>query len=112
MSKQLTKLSAIALAMCLSAPAFAADPASGASVTVPVSYADLDVSTTDGLNALKARVERAAEAVCGPAPFILDLQSRTIYDSCIHETAKTALNASGLPGVAEIEGPQVALAQK
>ena len=49
-----------AAAATLSFPAFAAD----AGRTTEVRYADLNLTTADGAQALKARVERAARRVC------------------------------------------------
>jgi len=43
----------------------AASPARAEPAAVPVSYADLDISTPSGLATLRARIGRAADRICG-----------------------------------------------
>lgn len=56
---------ALAASAVIAAPAYAAND-EGASV--PVRYADLDLSTKDGQDTLERRLDRAAREVCGIDP--------------------------------------------
>lgn len=50
-------------------------------VTETVSFADLDLTTAEGVLALEARISAAADKVCQRA-FIRDLQSGAEFEAC------------------------------
>ena len=50
-----------------------------------VAYRDLDLSHAAGQQQLQARVHTAAEAVCGPAPTITDLNRHALYGRCVRD---------------------------
>lgn len=70
-------------------------------ITAQVSYADLDLSTSDGAQALLKRINTAAKEACGPAPVMSPLTpaAPTHYDRCLKQAADTA--------VAEVNAPLV-----
>lgn len=83
----------------LVAPAFAQASGSSDRVrAVPVRYADLDLSRTDGASALMSRLRRAATTACEPVqPPRLGPAARRAVERCRTE----ALNAA----VAEVDEP-------
>lgn len=88
--------SAILVAAALSASAVSsiATPAFAADLPrAEIRYADLNLKTADGAQALRARVERAADRVCGTHG-VVDLRTRMEARQC----AETAL-AKAMPQV-------------
>lgn len=75
----------------LAALAFAATPAAAQEITasVAVPFADLDLSTDAGVNALESRVSAAAKEVCGEAR-PRDLKAMAAWQEC---RAKAEANA-------------------
>jgi UrcA family protein len=96
---------AVATAITLiSAPAFA-EPArtdDEAPRQATVSYADLNLNTVGGLAVLKARIQRAAEAVCGPEPDSRDLARVMPFRLCMKQTVDTAVAA--IPSASHLAG--------
>jgi UrcA family protein len=103
-------IAAAAAFTLFSAPAFAAPAQSNleTSQQATVSYADLNLETPSGQAILKARIQRAAEAVCGPEPDSRDLAQLAPYRRCMKETVDTAVAAipspSNLAGTAKPAG--------
>jgi UrcA family protein len=112
MLKKLFSSSTFALALAISAPAFAEGMnASVSSVSMPVSYADLDLSSAAGIEVLKARIAHTAEMVCGSRPSVRDIKSTLEFRSCVHEAMTSAVAGSGVPALAALYEPStVALA--
>lgn len=114
MSTKLISASAFALALAISSPVFAESlKLVTDSVSMPVSYADLDVSSAAGIKALKARIERTAEIACGSRPFIRDLKSTKVFQSCVDDAVSAAIASSGVSALAANREPStVALAKQ
>ncbi len=79
MPHRLVLLAALAAAASLGATAAGAAPSPAP--TVRVSYTDLDLSRGTGVDALYARLRRAASQVCNPAD-TMDLRSQVSYRAC------------------------------
>jgi UrcA family protein len=97
----LAALTAIAL---ISTPAFAR-PVQGDEETprqAAVSYADLNLSTGEGQAILVARINRAAETVCGPEPDSRDLKRLPAYRQCMKQSVETAVAA--IPSPSQVAG--------
>ena len=64
----------------------AATPVRAETVSVPVAYGDLDLSTPAGVATLDRRVRRAADRICG----IADIATRVQVAQCRHEVLASA----------------------
>ncbi len=60
--------SIITTALATLAMAATATPAAAETVSVEVDYADLDITTNGGMNALEERIEGAVRTICGSQP--------------------------------------------
>lgn len=78
--------------------AVAAPPASSDVVRVAVSYADLDLTTQDGIQALHRRVLVAARTVC-PAPRNADVKFRGLARDCRAQAIEAAVRSIGNPAL-------------
>ena len=67
-----------------------------------VSYADLNLNTQFGQAVLKARIRRAAQAVCGPEPDSRDLARLPPYRACMKASVDTAVAA--IPSASQLAG--------
>ena len=67
-----------------------------------VSYADLNLNSTDGQAILVARIHRAAAAVCGPEPDPRDLERLPSYNRCLKQSVDTAVAA--IPSPSQMAG--------
>jgi UrcA family protein len=67
-----------------------------------VSYADLDLKTPGGQGELVARIHRAAERVCGPAPDQRDVKAMMAFERCMKKSVDTAVAA--IPAASELAG--------
>ncbi len=56
-----------------------------------VSFADLDLTRPEGLDALRARISAAASAVCGGTPDVREMRQWQNYQSCAKQAADTAM---------------------
>lgn len=83
----MTKL-AIASAVAVALSSIAAAPAVAQESQLVVSYADLDLNTTAGVQALDQRLEASVKTVCA-RPFIRDLKSMAAWEQC-KDAAMTA----------------------
>ena len=65
--------------------------------TAIVRHGDLNLATAQGVETLKARVQTAAETVCGPVQVDFGVSARTLYEAqteqkaCVRRTAAHAL---------------------
>ncbi|MGZ8282576.1 MAG: UrcA family protein [Allosphingosinicella sp.] len=73
------------ISLALIACAAFATPAAASPEQIPVSYADLDLTTPAGIATLDARLERAVRQVCG-GTFPMSLDSRAQVRRCQAET--------------------------
>ena len=85
----MTKL-AFASAVAVALSSIAAAPAVAQETQVVVTYADLDIATTAGAQALGQRLEAGVETVCD-RPDIRDLKSMLAYEQC-KDAAMTSVN--------------------
>lgn len=85
----MTKL-AIASAVAVALSSIAAAPAVAQESQIVVSYGDLDLNTTAGVQLLDQRLEAGVKAVCG-RPDIRDLKSGAAYTQC-KEAAMISVN--------------------
>lgn len=76
----MTKL-AIASAVAVALSSIAAAPAVAQDSRIVVSYGDLDLNTTAGVQTLDQRLEAGVKAVCG-RPDVRDLKSGVAYEQC------------------------------
>lgn len=83
----MTKL-AIASAVAVALSSIAAAPAVAQENQLVVSYADLDLNTTAGVQTLDQRLEAGVKAVCG-RPDVRDLKSGLAFEQC-KEAAMTS----------------------
>jgi len=67
-----------------------------------VSYADLNLNTEIGQAVLVARINRAAQAVCGPEPDSRDLKQLMPYRACMKQSVDTAVAA--IPSASQVAG--------
>jgi|HubBroStandDraft_5_1064220.scaffolds.fasta_scaffold325616_1 UrcA family protein len=73
-------------------------------IRVTVSYADLNVATTDGAKTLVQRIEAAADRACGYAPDQRLLADLARYQSCRKQAIDTAVAAVDSPTVTAMAG--------
>ena len=92
------RLSLFVLISVLALGAFAA-PATAETREQRVSYADLDVSSDAGADALLRRVRRAAEHVCGYRSAQRFLRERAEARACVIDSTNRAVVAVGHPVV-------------
>ena len=103
-------LTALAALSLISTPAFSQSVRSDDDATrqAVVSYADLNLNTPFGQAVLKARIQRAAEVVCGPEPDSRDLAPLMAFRRCMKQTVDTAVavipSADQLAGSAKPAG--------
>jgi UrcA family protein len=88
----------------ISAPALAEPARTDVETTLKatVSYADLNLNTATGQAILAARIQRAAEAVCGPEPDSRDLAQLMPFRRCMKQTLDTAIAA--IPSPSNVAG--------
>jgi UrcA family protein len=77
-------------AMALAAHSPRAAVAAESVQQVTVRYDDLNLSSESGINALKQRIRRAAEIVCGEGD-TRDARGLTQHNKCVRDAADTAL---------------------
>ena len=82
-------LALLAAAVCLPLGAQAGEPVE----TRVVSYADLNLTTKAGLEAMYARLEAAAKDVCGEAPMLIELARYKHYERCVDSTLASAVSS-------------------
>lgn len=103
-SNVITTIFAVALAvgsLALAPAAAMAEPDTVRPVSAAVSYADLDLSTEDGANAVLQRINVAARDMCGGKPIHSPLFPRaaTQFDNCVSEAVESAVAGLDAPVV-------------
>jgi UrcA family protein len=76
--------------------------------SVVVRYADLNLGTTAGVQALYARLSSAADAACGGQQHMVELRQRHSYGVCYDETLAKAVrkvNSARLQALHAEHGP-------
>ena len=89
------------LALATSAHAGDASPAdtSVKHEDVVVQYADLNLASNDGAQALYARLEAAAARACGNTPMAWEVQARKNFKSCVERKLDKAVGKVNDPNV-------------
>jgi UrcA family protein len=96
-------LAALASFTLISTPAFSQPVrADGDTWRTAVSYADLNLNTPSGQAVLKARIQRAALAVCGPEPDSRDLAPQMAFRRCMKQSMDSAVAA--IPSASHLAG--------
>ena len=103
-SNVITSIFAVALAvgsLALAPAAAMAEPDTVRPVSAAVSYADLDLSTEDGANAVLQRINVAARDMCGGKPIHSPLFPRaaTQFDNCVSDAVDSAVAGLDAPVV-------------
>ena len=88
---------ATAAVLALAPVAASAGPADGPQVRV--TYADLNLDSSDGVHELYSRIRAASHLVCGPAPAISNLEQTEAYDRCLDATMTRAVHTMRLPAL-------------
>jgi UrcA family protein len=90
--------------------ALASEPTAASTVTYPVGYSDLDVSTAKGAKTLYLRIRYAAETVCESAA----TWGKKEGDACVNKAVNDAvarINAPRLTQYTESTGDKAGLVQ-
>ena len=90
--------------------ALASEPTAASTVTYPVGYSDLDVSTAKGAKTLYLRIRYAAETVCESAA----TWGKKEGDACVNKAVNDAvarINAPRLTQYAQSNGDKAGLVQ-
>ena len=93
---------AAALTLAGAASAQAVDPSAQPSISIR--YSDLDLKSEDGAKAMAARIQTAADAVCGQRPDPMLLDRRAAFDTCHKATVERALDQLHAPLVTAMAG--------
>ena len=92
----LTVLTAV-VALGFAAASQSAFAQSDDTVSVKVSFADLNPSTDAGAKVMLRRIRNAANSICGPAPTNPIDRMMGPYDTCIKETVSQAVSQLNSP---------------
>ena len=95
-SNRTTKFPVLLLiGIALPAIGSAAAPSQIDTVSVKVSYADLDIHSQAGARVLYSRLKRASEEVCGIKPHVVNssLAATTRARSCLRDTLEASVEA-------------------
>jgi UrcA family protein len=79
-------------------------------VSVRVSYGDINLGSQAGAKTMVARIHRAAEQVCGPQPDHKALDLTRSYDRCVSSAVGGAVASINRPSVTALNGRQSPLA--
>ena len=102
MTKTIITAAVAAIFVLTVAPAtFAANPSENA--TFKVSTAGLDLRIQRDAQSMLRRIEAAASAVCGGAPYIGDLNATHEYKVCVSQNTGLAVARLGSPEVAAVD---------
>jgi UrcA family protein len=73
-----------------------------------VSYADLDLATSDGARTLLRRIDHAAQRVCGPEPSRSSLQPHltAFYQRCVRDSVDATVVRIDSPLLSAMNGEQ------
>jgi UrcA family protein len=61
---------------------------------VVVRYSDLNLANPAGVEALNGRVAKASQTLCGPQPYIANLNARNAYETCVIAAKASAAAAT------------------
>lgn len=89
-----TYLIAAVAAFALAAPAFAQSAPGSSAIqmqSIKVSFDDLDISRDAGASELLARIERAANRICGERPDLRQMATRLRHQACIGSAVSGAV---------------------
>jgi UrcA family protein len=74
------------------------------SISIHVSYADLNLRSTDGAREMLSRIEGAATKVCGQEPEVQQLEERSLFKSCKAYAVGKAVRDLDAPMVTAMAG--------
>lgn len=94
----------LAASLLAASAAHAQTPAVEAPQQAFVRTVDLDLTNLSGARVVLARIQSAASTVCGPRPFISDLNGQAAYDRCRDETVSRAVASLNAPLVTALAG--------
>ena len=80
------------VAMAVPATAYSAAPSQFESVSIKVSYSDLDINSADGAKVLYGRLKRASQKACNLDPYLQGgLSERSKAKACYREALDKAV---------------------
>ena len=94
----------LAASLLAASAAHAQAPAADAPQRAFVRTADLDLTRLSGARAVLGRIQAAASHVCGPRPFILDLNGQAAFDHCRTDTVSRTVASLNAPLVTALAG--------
>jgi UrcA family protein len=97
-------------AAAIGGTALASEPAAASTVTYPVGYSDLDLSTAKGAKTLYLRIRYAAETVCESAATWGKKEGEACVNKAVHD-AVARINAPRLTQYTESKGDKAGLVQ-
>lgn len=83
---KMTKTATAALMLTVLAPI----PAMAETVSVPVRYGDLDLSTSEGQRSFDRRIAAASRQICGAADLERDIARKARVKKCMAEVGRSA----------------------
>jgi len=98
MSRLIACACAILAAVAVASPGNAQSPAEKSHQLV-VSFSDLDLSRTAGVETLLSRLSAASRQVCGGEPDVRDLAGRSDFKRCFTDAMDHAVAAVHVPAV-------------
>jgi UrcA family protein len=81
-----TKTATAALMLAVLAPI----PAMAETVSVPVRYGDLDLSTAEGQRTFDRRIAAASRSICGAADLEREIARKALVKKCMAEVRQSA----------------------
>ncbi|HEX4742982.1 MAG TPA: UrcA family protein [Caulobacteraceae bacterium] len=100
MFKLFTAVAAVAI-LGAAAPALAGPPVE--TMSIKVSFSDLDLGHASGARVAYQRISNAADTICGGEPSNHDLQGRHVYLGCMKTVVHDAVARLDTPEVARLE---------
>jgi UrcA family protein len=102
----------VAVAVVLSAAASAQAQTYDSARQISVRYDDINVREAAGARVLLARIERAAAAVCGPAPSIRNLDAWAGFRACKQVATDRAIASLPFDVMANLNGNSQSVARR
>lgn len=100
MFKLFTAVATVAI-LGAAAPALANPPAE--TMSIKVSFSDLDLGHASGARVAYQRISNAANTICGGEPSNYDIQGRHAYVGCMKRVVQDAVARLDAPEVARLE---------
>ena len=97
-------IAAISLFAGVSSASAATPP--GDTVSVTISYSDLDLNTNAGARAMFSRITHAAGEICGTQPDSQRLDAQKAYQGCMSSVTERAVEKLGSAKVSAVAGRQ------